>query len=133
MKKVTKKDNFKAIMEVLTEVGRNDLVEVMAHEVELLEKKAGSGKMTKTQEQNEVIKQKIIAKLTELGKAVTITELINADTEIAELTNGSNQKVSALMTQLKNANLVDRIQDKKVAKFQVAQTVDTAEVEEVAE
>ena len=52
MKKVTKKDNFKAIMEVLTEVGRNDLVEVMAHEVELLEKKATSGKMTKKQDQN---------------------------------------------------------------------------------
>lgn len=118
MKKLTKKDNFKAIMEVLTEVGRTDLVEVMAHEVELLEKKATSGKMTKTQEQNEVIKNKIVERLVALGKAVSITELINEDTEIAEMTNGSNQKVSALMTQLKNAGKVERVMDKKTAKFQ---------------
>lgn len=121
MKKVTKKENFKSIIEVLVEVGRQDLVEVMQHEIDLIEKKSASGKMTKTQEENEVIKAKIVAKLTELGKAVTITELINADTEIAEMTKGSNQKVSALMTQLKNAGTVERVQDKKTAKFKIAE------------
>ena len=136
MKKLTKKDNFKMIMEVLTKAGREDLVAVMQHEVDLLDKKSNSGKMTKTQTENEKIKAKIVARLTEMAKAVTITELINADTEIAQMTNGSNQKVSALMTQLKNAGVVDRVLDKKVAKFKVAETVATeevADVEEVAE
>jgi len=121
MKKVTKKENFGAIVEVLRNAGRTDLVEVMEHEIELLNKKATSGKMTKTQEENEVIKAKIVAKLTELGKAVSITELINEDEEIAEMTKGSNQKVSALMTQLKNAGTVERVQDKKTAKFKIAE------------
>lgn len=121
MKKVTKKENFGAIVEVLEKAGRTDLVEVMQHEIDLLNKKSASGKMTKTQEANEVIKSKIVAKLTELAKAVTITELINADTEIAEMTNGSNQKVSALMTQLKNAGTVERVQEGKTAKFKIAE------------
>lgn len=128
MKKVTKKENFGMIVEVLTKAGRTDLVEVMQHEIDLLNKKSASGKMTKTQTENEVIKSKIVAKLTELAKAVTITELINADEEIATMTNGSNQKVSALMTQLKNAGIVERVQDKKTAKFQIA--TDTEEVAE---
>lgn len=121
MKKVTKKENFGAIVEILQGVGRTDLVEVMQHEIDLLNKKSASGKMTKTQEENEVIKEKIVARLTELDKAVTITELINADEEIAEMTKGSNQKVSALMTQLKNAGTVERVQDKKTAKFKIAE------------
>ena len=47
--KVTKKDNFKAIVEVLANAGRDDLVEVMNHELELLAKK--SNKPSKANEQ----------------------------------------------------------------------------------
>lgn len=117
--KITKKDNFKAIMEVLENTGRNDLVEVMAHEIELLEKKASNAKKTKNQEQNEVIKEKIVEVLTAMGKA-TITELL-ANNELNAMVNGSNQKTSALMTQLKNDKIVERLQEGKKAYFQVAE------------
>ena len=119
--KVTKKDNFKAIMEVLKAQGKDNLVEVMAHEIELLEKKRASGKMTKTQEANETIKDLIIAEMTRIDRPVTITELINESAEIAEAVNGSNQKASALMTQLKNTNRVVRIAEGKKATFKVAE------------
>ena len=119
--KITKKDNFKAIMEVLKAQGKDNLVEVMAHEIELLDKKRASGKMTKTQEANETIKDLIIAEMTRIDRPVTITELINESAEIAEAVNGSNQKASALMTHLKNANKVVRIAEGKKATFKVAE------------
>ena len=118
--KVTKKDNFKAIIEVLAKNGREDLVSVIEHEIELIEKKASNAKMTKTQEANQDIKALIVKELARLARPVTITELIAESSEIAEITGGSNQKVSALMTQLKNSNQVVRTQEGKKAMFSIA-------------
>lgn len=130
-KKITKKENFEKIIEVLTENGREDLVEVMQHEIELIEKKANSGKKTKTQEANEDIKTLILTELERIGNGVSITELINQSEEINKATNGSNQKVSALMTQLKNAKQVVREQNGKKATFRLATEEDyTDEVDE---
>lgn len=119
--KITKKDNFKTIAGILEGLGRTDLVEVMNHEIELLDKKRASGKMTKTQTENVAIKELIIAELVRLAKPVTITELISESEELTNMTNGSNQKVSALMTQLKNENLVVRTQEGKKALFSIAE------------
>lgn len=118
--KVTKRDNFKAIIEVLKANDKNKLVEVMQHEIDLLDKKASSSKMTKTQEQNVGIKDLILKTMRELDRAVSITELINASEDLKAITNGSNQKVSALMTQLKNDNKVIRETNGKKAVFKIA-------------
>lgn len=127
MKKTTKKENFVKIIGVLEELGHTDLVEVMKHEIELIEKKANSGKMTKTQEANKDIKDLIVAELERIGEPVTITELINKSEDISKATAGSNQKVSALMTQLKNSHLVVREQQGKKAVFRLATEDDTFE------
>lgn len=119
--KITKKEYFKMVIEVLETQGRNDLIEVMQHEIELLEKKASNAKMTKTQTANEGIKKTIIEELARLGTPVSITNLIASSPVIATATGGSNQKVSALMTQLKNEGLVVRTQDKKTALFSIAE------------
>ena len=119
--KVTKKDNFKAIIEVLAKNGREDLVSVMEHEIELIEKKASNAKMTKTQEANQDIKALILQALEEVDAPVSITELLAESSELVKATNGSNQKVSALMTQLKNEGKVVRTQDKKKALFSIAE------------
>ena len=118
--KNTKRDNFISIIEVLKGAERTDLVEVMEHEIELLDKKKASGKMTKTQVANEDIKALIVEELTRLAKPVSITELISESAEIAEKCGNSNQKVSALMTQLKNAGAVVRTTEGKKALFSVA-------------
>ena len=119
--KITKKDNFKSIIEVLKANGRNDLVEVMEHEIELIDKKKASGKMTKTQTANEEIKSIILEELARIGEPITITDLIARSEEVAEKCGNSNQKVSALMTQLKNTNQVVRTQDGKKALFSIAE------------
>ena len=118
--KITKRDNFISIIEVLKGVERTDLVEVMEHEIELLDKKKASSKMTKTQVANEDIKALIVEELARVGKPVSITELISESAEIAEKCGNSNQKVSALMTQLKNAGAVVRTTEGKKALFSVA-------------
>lgn len=119
--KITKKEYFKMVIEVLETQGRNDLIEVMQHEIDLLEKKASNAKMTKTQTANEGIKKTIIEELARIGTPVSITNLIASSPAIATATGGSNQKVSALMTQLKNEGLVVRTQDKKTALFSIAE------------
>ena len=96
----------------------------MEHEIELLDKKKASGKMTKTQVANEDIKALIVEELARLAKPVSITELISESAEVAEKCGNSNQKVSALMTQLKNAGVVVRTTEGKKALFSVADSED---------
>lgn len=122
--KITKRDSFISIIEVLKGAERTDLVEVMEHEIELLDKKKASGKMTKTQVANEDIKALIVEELARLAKPVSITELISESAEVAEKCGNSNQKVSALMTQLKNAGAVVRTTEGKKALFSVTDSED---------
>ena len=118
-KRITKKENFKAIIEILQNNNREDLVQVMEHEIALIEKKAYSAKLTNTQEANQDIKTLIIQELVRLGEPVTITDLLKNSAELYEATAGSNQKVSALMTQLKTSGQVIRGQVGKKAVFSV--------------
>lgn len=120
-KKITKRENFMKIIEVLEENGRADLVEVINHEIELLDKKRANGKMTKTQTENVDIKEMILQALANIGEPVSITDLLAKSPELAEKTNNSNQKVSALMTQLKNSNQVVRTTNGKKALFSIAE------------
>ena len=130
-KKITKKENFTKIIEVLKrEEGLEELVKIMQHEIELIDKKANSGKMTKTQEANQDIKALILEELERIGEPVSITELINKSEDLNKATAGSNQKASALMTQLKNAHKVVREQKGKKATFRLATEEDTFEDEE---
>lgn len=119
--KLTKKENFMRVIEVLQNQGLEDLVAVMQHEIDLLDKKAQNKTATKTQLANESTKALIVQELTRLGTPTTITDLIKASPELAEITNGSNQKVSALMTQLKNAGIVTRVTDGKKALFTIVE------------
>ena len=61
--KIKKRESFKMIIEVLENNDRADLVEVMNHEIELLDKKKASGKMTKTQTENVGIKEIILHRI----------------------------------------------------------------------
>lgn len=123
MKKTTKTENFKIIIEVLKANNREDLVEVMQHEIDLIEKKRANGKMTKTQEANESIKALILQAL-EGKEPMSITELLNSNEELNKAVNGSNQKLSALMTQLKNTKEVVRTTNGKKAVFSLNSEVE---------
>ena len=83
--------------------------------IEITEKKnanRGEAKPTKTQLENEGIKSVILSALS--TEPMTIGELVKAN---AELTGFSNQKVSALLTQLLKANAVVRTEVKGKAHY----------------
>lgn len=111
-KKMTKKDYFNQIKELV--VGNVELENFINHELELLDKKSASKAPTKVQIENESIKELIVETLSTFEKPATISDIQNANDELAKL---SNQKISALLTQLINADKVVRTTDKKKAYF----------------
>ena len=115
IKKLTKKDYFNELKVLVSD--RQDLVDFIDHEIELLSKKSSKTAPTKTQVENEKIKEKIVATLVELDKYATITDIQNANTELANL---SNQKISALLKQLYDNKVIEKVIDKKKAYFKAS-------------
>ena len=115
-KKITKKERFNELIAIVGD--RTDLVEFLNHEIELLDKKAGVKTPSKTQIENENTKNVIVNVLVNSNKPMTITEIQENDSTLATL---SNQKVSALLTQLVKDNKVVRTVDKKKAYFTISE------------
>ena len=76
-------------------------------------KNSAERKPTATQKANEEYKKAILSFM-EVGKKYTISELIK---EVVELADLSNQRVSALVRQLKDSGLVERTEEKRKAYF----------------
>lgn len=122
--KVTKRERFEQIKALVSD--NAELVAFIDHEIELLNKKnSRSGKPTKTQVENESIKATIFEALLASGKPMTVTQLLATD-KLADL---SNQKVSALLTQLRKENKVVRTVEKKVAFYSIAESNEESEEE----
>ena len=113
-KKLTKRDHFTALLN-LSEVKSNPtLVDFIEHELELLAKKnSAEKKPTAVQVVNGGIKDAIYDAMQE-NRLYTITEIIKEVAECAEL---SNQRVSALIRQMKDDGKVERVEEKRKAYF----------------
>ena len=117
-KKITKRESFTEIKGLLEELGKDRLVKVMEHELELLAKKnSAEKKPTAVQIANEGVKSVILETLAENRKMMTISEMQKANEELGKL---SNQRVSALMRQLIADEKVERIEEKRKAYFKLA-------------
>ena len=114
--KKTKKDLFLEVREVVA--GNEELVAFVDHELELLNKKAGT-KSTKVNEEQVALMEKIVNALNEIGRSVTISELQKENAEMAEY---SNQKLSAMLKKLVDNKQVTKMVDKKKSYFMVAET-----------
>lgn len=110
--KKTKKVYFNEILEIVK--GNSDLENFVNHEIELLDKKNLSKAPTKVQIENESIKETILEVLINSDRKMTISDIQNAN---EELSSYSNQKISALLTQLVNEKKVERTLEKKKAYF----------------
>ena len=117
-KKMTKKETINLLIDVL--MGNKEVEDVqifidfLIHERELLERKSSNSGQTKLQKENEILKEKIVETLKELNKFSTITEIQESNAELADL---SNQKISALLKQLVDTNVIEKVIDKKKAYF----------------
>ena len=108
------------------EISANEIFKAyLENEKALLEKKASSRKATKTQTENVGIKATILTVLEDFNKPMTITDIQNANEDLKAL---SNQKISALVKQLKDNGLVVKSVEKGKSLFSLAPT-DEVEVE----
>lgn len=121
-KKMTKKEMFAQVIAMAkgeeVTVTADEIVAFAEHEVELLDKKAGtkSKKETANDAENARLMGVIVDTLTESGKAMTVSELMTANAELGEL---SNQKVSALMKKLVDGGTVQKSTDKRKSVFSI--------------
>ena len=114
-KKMTKRDYFTAILSKYPLTAEEKAF--VEHELELLAKKNASDKKpTASQVANESIKQAILSSMVP-DRFYTITELQKEIPECAEM---SNQKVSALVRQLKDSGAIVKTEDKRKSYFSLA-------------
>ena len=112
---MTKRENYTELKALATASDRADLVAFIDHELELLDKKnKAPKKATKTQVENEGLKDKILGVLTSANAPMTATA-------IGEALGLSVNKTSALLTQLKEDNSVTREVVKRKAYFSVTE------------
>ena len=117
--KVTKRDNFNAIIKVLKQYDYDELAAVMEHEIELLNRKHGESKaVTEKKAQNVALADEVLAILTVADKGMTATDVAKA---LAEKVGGefSNQKATALLKLL--GDKVTATMDGKRKLFSIAQ------------
>ena len=115
-KKMTKREMFLQIKSNYPLTAAE--VAFVDHELELLEKKnSAERKPTAQQVANEGIKAAIVAGMAP-NRLYTVTEIQKEIPECAEM---SNQKVSALVRQLKDAGLVVKTEDKRKSYFSLAE------------
>jgi carbamoylphosphate synthase small subunit len=114
-KKMTKRDYYNTLLALDEVKGNPTLTDFINHELELLAKKnSAEKKPTAVQVANEGIKEVILETLADSGKMMTISEMQKANEELSEL---SNQRISALVRQLLADGKVERIEDKRKAYF----------------
>jgi predicted transcriptional regulator len=112
-KKMTISEQYEAIIGKVEGVLSPAEVQFLKERAELHAKKNATRKPTKAQEENEGIKASILD-LMEEGKSYTVTDI----QKMVGLE--SNQKASALVRQLKEADLVVRKEEKGKAYFSLA-------------
>ena len=119
-KKITKKENFENIKAFLIANGKDELAEVMAHEIELLARK-NSKSATQTPAQKDALAVAEIIKdiLAESENGMTVSALLK-DERIKSYTKANGDSVSSQMiTAILSKNTADfkRTLDKKTALF----------------
>ena len=112
--KITLKDNFLMIREILEKAKRDDLVEFVDGRIAQIDKKASKSKdntvdLTKL---TEVVK-KVLA-----DKEMTVSEMLK-NTELNELVDGSNQKLTARLRKLMEVGVVENFKVKKVSYYKL--------------
>ena len=90
----------------------------LKHELELLDQKAENQKATKNLEDNVGYMATILEVLGQSEQAMTFTEIMKSDETLSEL---SNQRVSALLSKLKDEGKVVRATEGRKAVFSLAE------------
>ena len=116
-KKMTKKDYFKMLKGIEKVAENAELVKFIDHEIELLDRKnSADRKLSGNALANVGLREEIIEILSKKPEHLfTATEVQKAMKD-----EYSNQRISALLKQLKEEGKVERIQEKRKSYFKLA-------------
>ncbi len=109
---MTKMEMFNLI--ATTNADNEEIVEFCKHEIEILSKRKGSKSPTKAQKENEGVMDKIAEALATFEDGATVTEIIKSSEDLSDF---SNQKVSALLRKMIDAEKVKKTMSGKKALF----------------
>lgn len=127
---MTKRDYFTIIMETMQD--NADVVNFCQHEIELLDSKRGSlKKPTAQQEANKELIAVVLEVMQEAATPMTINEILAYGGERLEGVK-SNQHMNSLLIKMRGNGQIERVYEKKTAKFVVA-GISPHAPEEVAE
>lgn len=117
---MTKSELFKnaiAVIETASVENKAELIEGLNHEVELLARKASTPrKPTKTQLENEELKNAVYDFLDNEDAPRTIKDIM---TDVEAVSGLSNQRITHLLTALRNEGKVKRTLVKKVPYYEI--------------
>lgn len=135
-KKITKRENFENIKAFLAENGKTEWAEVMAHEIELLNRKSSKSATLSPAQKDAIavgeIVRDVLSECTE-EKGMTVGAILK-DERIKSYAKADGNSVSSQMiTAILSKNTADfkRTLDKKVAYYSLNYGVDEGEVEGV--
>ena len=120
MKKLTKREKFE-MLKAIAEVQSNKmLTEFIENELNLLAKKnSGEKKPTANQTANEAIKADILEVLSNADGGMSITDLLKTVPNLPDTM--TNQRMTAIVRQLKEDGKVERYEEKRKAYFRIAE------------
>lgn len=113
--KVTKADNFKALLNLAEVAAHPELVEFINHELALLAKKSTNRKPSKSQATSNTLRDIVLDVLYSAESAMTIAEIQDTDSRL-KVFNGeniSNQRIAAILTRLIGEGIVTKNTIKK--------------------
>lgn len=117
--KLTKAQKFAIIAELPAVKSDPMLSEFVAHEMELLAKKNTSDKKPTAQQTANKAIQSSILEVMESGKKYTVTDLLKIVPNLPE--DMTNQRMSALVRQMKDSGLLFREEIKRKAYFSIVE------------
>lgn len=126
--KVTKADNYQALLNLAEVAAHPELVEFINHELALLAKKSTNRKPSKSQATSNTLRDIVLDVLNTADSAITIAEIQEADSRL-KVFNGeniSNQRIAAILTRLIGEGIVFK---QTIKKRNYYSTSDTSEPE----
>lgn len=118
---MTKREMFETI--ATRNADNADIVAFCNHEIEMLDNKKGKGrssKPTKTQRENAVLQDEIVAMMVEADKPMTATEITNSFDGKYTI-----NKITSMLTLMRKANRVERVLEKKTPYYSIPSDVES--------
>lgn len=120
---MTKRETYAVLRRIVENAPITNKVDMLAfidHEIELLNNKKSNATETAKQKENNSIKELIVECLKDAGKPITLTELQKNYEELSP-EKYSNQKLSALVRQLVESEVVKKSTNKRVSYFYIGE------------